>query len=57
MRDDVFGKRLIVDQENGTAAGIVLGHCNCGKCEKKRTRIAKWEVFILHPRIIVAGYL
>jgi hypothetical protein len=30
MRDEVFGKGFVVDQEDGTAGGVVSGHCNCG---------------------------
>jgi hypothetical protein len=28
MRNDVFGKWLVIDQENGAGTGFVLGHCN-----------------------------
>jgi hypothetical protein len=39
MRDDVFGKGFVIDEENGAAAGIVVGHCNCGSRGKLKREL------------------
>jgi hypothetical protein len=44
--NDVFGKSVVVNEEDGAADGVVLGHCKAvRRCE---ARIAKLEDLILH---------